>query len=127
MAGKSKDEWFKFTAENIKMLEGMSGAGLTNGQMAAVLGTSEKTFRRAVAKNAEARKAIDAGNAKAIYNVASMLYTMAASGKNPAATFFYLKTRAGWREVNRTEHTGEDGKPIETKNDIKLTIKDYRA
>ncbi len=26
---------------------------------------------------------------------------------------FFLKTQAGWRETNRTELTGADGKPIE--------------
>lgn len=28
------------------------------------------------------------------------------------AICFYLKTRAGWRETNRTEHTGADGQPL---------------
>jgi hypothetical protein len=37
---------------------------------------------------------------------------MAISGQHPAATFFWLKTRAGWRETDRLEHTGPNGQPV---------------
>lgn len=40
---------------------------------------------------------------KANARVASTLYQMAISGNQPAATFFWLKTRAGWRETDRLE------------------------
>lgn len=127
MGDNGKKAW-DIPDEKIALVESMAAAGLTNDQMAAILGVHEKTFRRALKKNKKAQAARDAGQATAIYNVAGKLYDMAVSGKNPAATFFYLKTRAGWRETNRMEHVGEDGKPIETKNQhtIKMIVEDYR-
>lgn len=36
---------------------------------------------------------------------------------------FSMKNRFGWRD--KQEHTGKDGGPIESKNEITLTIRDY--
>jgi hypothetical protein len=38
--------------------------------------------------------------------VTNTLYRMATSGRHPAATFFWLKCQAGWREVVTIDHTG---------------------
>ena len=45
---------------------------------------------------------------KANLTVARTLFEMATSGKHPAATFFWLKTRAGWREADRPEPVRQD-------------------
>ena len=54
---------------------------------------------------------------------------MATSGTVPAATFFWLKSRAGWREVTRQEHTGSDGGPIQMKQieDTRPSLESYLA
>ena len=51
---------------------------------------------------AELRDGLEVANAK----VAETLFRMATSGRVPAATFFWLKTRAGWRETTNIEHSG---------------------
>jgi hypothetical protein len=77
-----------------------------------VVGVSHVTLRRYF-KSELATAAVQA-NAK----VAEVCYTMATDGKNPAATFFWLKTRAGWRETNAQEHRFVDGKGQDRKLDI---------
>jgi hypothetical protein len=49
------------------------------------------------------RKELDRGAIEATAKVGQTLYQMATSGKHPAATIFWLKTRAGWREVQVVE------------------------
>jgi hypothetical protein len=56
----------------------------------------------------ELRDGLELANAK----VAASLYNSALKG-NLGAQIFWLKTRAGWRDVNRHEHTGADGAPIQ--------------
>ena len=46
--------------------------------------------------------------------VAGTLYEKAKQGDTPSM-LFWLKTRAGWREKNTTELTGEGGAPINIK------------
>jgi len=50
------------------------------------------------------RTELDHGKAIATSVVVETLFRMAASGRVPAATFFWLKTQAGWRETDRVEH-----------------------
>ena len=46
----------------------------------------------------ESAEGLDRAAAEANAQVAQSLYQQAISGKNTAATIFWLKTRAGWRE-----------------------------
>jgi hypothetical protein len=67
---------------------------------------------------AEARPATGtaiASKPRANAEAAEVCFRMATTGTVPAATFFWLKTPAGWREVNRQEQTGSDGGPIQVK------------
>jgi AraC-like DNA-binding protein len=61
-------------------------------------GISEKTLRRCFKAELE----LAAATANAV--VANMAYAMASSGKEPAMTMFWLKTRAGWRETQITQN-----------------------
>src|SRR5690348_2935444 len=88
------------------MVRAMSAYGVPQVEICKVIGISDRTLRKAFRDELD-RAAIEA-NAK----VAEVCFRMATSGTVPAATFFWLKTRAGWREVNRYEHTGGDGGPI---------------
>lgn len=47
--------------------------------------------------------------------VAGRLYRAAVGDGNIPACIFWLKTRAGWKETIKNEHTGAEGKPIESK------------
>jgi hypothetical protein len=71
-------------------------------------GISEKTLRRCFKAEIELAAAI----ANAV--VANIAYAMASSGKEPAMTMFWLKTRAGWRETQITQNQQLDaaGNPI---------------
>lgn len=51
------------------------------------------------------------GVIKANVNMAGRLYRAGMDG-NVACMIFWLKTKAGWRETNRLEHTGADGQPL---------------
>jgi hypothetical protein len=98
-------------------------AVLTLEQLADYFGLSERTMFRRLDEDPLLMAAYKAGKATAIMTVATSLYSDATSGVcehcgrggNLTAKIFYLKTQAGWREVNRHEHTGADGGPIETR------------
>jgi hypothetical protein len=115
------------TDEQMKQVEAMAGYGLSVPQIAHCIGFAVRTFEKRVEEDEELKECLERGRAKAFVQVAQACFRMASSGKkeHQAATFFWLKTRGGWRETNRLEHTGEDGKPIEGK--FKLVIEDYRG
>ena len=64
----------------------------------------EKTIRR------HFRAELDRGAALCTVRVQRKLHELIDQG-NPAAIFFYLKCREGWREVQRIETTGAGGAP----------------
>ncbi len=76
----------------------LAGAGVPVRIIAATLGITEPTVAR------HYRKELEDGKQIANSVVVETLFRMAASGRCPAATFFWLKTQAGWREVDRVEH-----------------------
>lgn len=80
------------TARTKKQVQVMAAMGLTQKQMARIMGLGVDSLIKFYKEEVEA--GADVLNAE----VAGTLYRMATSGKEPAATFFWLKTRAGWRE-----------------------------
>jgi len=102
----------EFTQKQIDQVEALASV-LTVEQISEYFGISYVTFGRLRKDNPEIDRAYKKGKAKAIYDVASGLLETAKKG-NLTARMFYLKTQAGWREANRTELTGPDGKPIQT-------------
>jgi len=84
---------FQITAENRKAARALAGYGLKHEQIARVIGMrSTKTLRKYF------RSELAGGSAEASAQVAQTLFTMATSGSHPAATMFWLKTQAQWRE-----------------------------
>jgi hypothetical protein len=74
----------------------MAATGFTQEQIATCLGTAgidPKTMREHFA--VELATAANKANAA----VANRAYQMAVAGNPPAATFFWLKCRAGWKDV----------------------------
>jgi hypothetical protein len=64
---------------------------------------------------------LDEGRIDANTSIAGSLFKQAKEG-NTVAAMFWLKTRAGWRETNRTELTGADGGAVEVINKIERVI-----
>jgi len=86
----------------------MAGIGLTHDQIAKVMLVSDETLRKYYANE------LETGAAKMSAAVAQNLYNIATSKDSGAvaAAIFWMKTRAGWRETNRSEITGADGGPV---------------
>ena len=101
---------FKPTPEQRKWVEAMSGYGVPETEIAGTLGENgidPKTLRK------HFRQELDRGGTKANANVAQALYRSATSGEYPAASMFWLKCRAGWRETNILRHTWPQGEAVE--------------
>lgn len=86
-------------------------ACLSQEQVADYFGITPKTFRAMMERDSEISTLYKKGKAEAIQEVATGLVMKAKEG-DLGAMCFYLKTQAGWRETNRTEHTGADGAPL---------------
>lgn len=83
---------FEPTAEQRRMARAMSGLGLPQDQIALLLEIDPKTLRK------HFRDDLDRGMAEANVKVGQTLFSMATTGNNVAATIFWMKARAGWRE-----------------------------
>ena len=84
---------FVATVEQRKMVRSMAAYGMPQEDIALCVGLrSAKTLRR------HFREELDRAATEANAQVAQSLYQQATSGKKTAATIFWLKTRAGWRE-----------------------------
>jgi transcriptional regulator with XRE-family HTH domain len=87
----------------------MSGIGLTQDQIGKIMGVSDDTLRKYYSDE------LAMGTAKMNAAVAQNLYSIA-TGSGPGAVpsaIFWMKTRGGWREVERKEITGPGGGPVE--------------
>jgi hypothetical protein len=52
---------------------------------------------------------LDRGSIEATAKVAQSLFNMATQGNNVAAAIFWMKARAGWREKQDVQHSGNVG------------------
>jgi len=109
------------TPEQRKVVRTMAAFGIPQPDIANVVGISDRTLRKAF------REELDRGVIDANLKVAETCFRMATSGTVPSATFFWLKARAGWREVIRQEHTGGDGGPIQLQaaEDTRPSLESY--
>jgi hypothetical protein len=83
----------KPTAEDRRLVKSLAAYGVPQDQIASRIGIrSAKTLRKYF------REELDRGIVDANASVAQTLYKMATSGNEPAATLFWLKCRAGWKE-----------------------------
>lgn len=80
------------TDEQRKTVRVMSGFGIPQPDIATLLDIDPKTLRL------HFRRELDRGSVEATLKVAQTLYSMATSGQNTAASIFWMKARAGWRE-----------------------------
>jgi hypothetical protein len=96
------------TAETREIVENMALCGsYTQPEIAAQLKISDETLRKYYREELDKRRIVLARVGKTV--------VQAALEGNIIAAMFVCKTQLGWRETNRTELTGADGGPIETK------------
>jgi len=112
---------FQPLPEQRKMVQAMTGYGVPQEDICMVIlnpstgkPIDSKTLRRCF------RRELDTGTVIANSKVAESLYNKALGAGQGAVTaaIFWLKTRAGWKETQVMEHTGKDGAPITTKQDV---------
>jgi hypothetical protein len=81
------------TDEQRRLVKSFAAVGTRHEEIAQMVGIrSPKTLRK------HFRDELNRGAIEANANVARTLYQMATSGESPAATIFWLKCRAGWKE-----------------------------
>lgn len=97
---------------DLKQVEALAANGLTQQQIADSLGISVDTLYSRKRENKDFQEAIKRGKAKGIAIVTNKLMGKIKNG-NTTAIIFFLKSQAGWKESQITEHTGLDGNPIE--------------
>lgn len=88
--------------------------GTPQDQIAQVIGIDKKTLTK------HYRDELDTGMTKANARIGKALFDKAVGG-DTSALIFWAKTRMGWKETNRQEHSGPDGKPIEVGYQSRLT------
>jgi len=83
----------KPTDEQRRLVKALAAFAVPHEQIALKIGIrSPKTLRKYF------RQELDEGAVDANAQVAKTLFEMAKSGKQPLATMFWLKVRAGWRD-----------------------------
>ena len=97
---------FKPTEENRKTVSAMASYGIPQERICQVIGCSLPTLHKYF------RHDLDVAATKATAMVAQTCYQMATSGRHPAATFFWLKTRGRWRETDRPELADHPQAPL---------------
>src|SRR3954469_20183654 len=95
----------KPTDEQRKTVKAMTAYGITQAKISAVIGIHEETLR------IHYKHELETAEAEANAAVAQSLFNMATKGKNVAAAIFWLKTRAGYREVTHLANA-EDGQAL---------------
>jgi len=96
------------TDKDRKQVSLMAGIGLTHNQIAKIVGISDETLRKYYDKELDVSAAMM--NAQVAQNLFSIATSKGAGAV--ASAIFWMKTRGGWREVERKEITGKDGAPI---------------
>jgi len=97
------------TDEERKLVEHCISIGFTQEQTALVLDRSVDSLER------HCRRELDVGKLKVDAKVGAKFIDKCMKG-DTACLIFYHKTRRGWRETDRRELTGPDGRPIEFLN-----------
>lgn len=105
--------------EEMAQVEAMASV-LTSEQIADYLGISRATFYEIMERQPDVAGRYKKGKARAIGSVAKSLYKKAIDG-DTASMIFFLKTQAGWREVNRVDMTSSDGSMASKPDRIVIT------
>jgi len=98
----------KYDQVNLEKVEVIASMGLTDEEIAIVLGISRRTLNYWKTSNPDFLHSLKRGKLKADYNVTQSLYTRALAGSD-AAAIFWLKNRRPdlWRDKQDVNHSGE--------------------
>lgn len=107
------------TPEKRAMVSRYSMVGTTQEIISDIMDIDSKTLRK------HYRKELDQSTAKAVAQIGGALYTKAMAGDN-ALMIFFLKTRGGWRETDKTEDIGE-AKPMTINFNVAEAVKDIKV
>lgn len=99
MARKPRLNWKD--PELLSKVEMLAAQGLTDGQIAEVIGVSRRTITNYKTHDCAFCAAIKRGEAKGVAQITNALFTSAKNG-NLGAQVFYLKNKAGWSD--KLEH-----------------------
>jgi len=104
------------TEKDRKQVTMMAGIGLTHDQISKVMHISDETLRKYY------KDELETGDAKTTAMVAQNLFNIATGTGQGAVTaaIFWMKTRAGWREVTRSEVSGPDGGAVKVETTKKF-------
>lgn len=91
----------QFTEEQVIEVQALASV-LNKKQLADYFGICENTLRQIEERQPEVSEAYKKGRGKAIASVGMNLVQQSKKG-NTAATIFYLKTQAGWRETDTND------------------------
>jgi IS30 family transposase len=131
----------KFTEEDYKNIEHWAGNGLSESQIATMLGCSLSTLARKKREKGRFDTALKKGKTKAVNMVANKVFENAMEGKETSAIFF-LKCRDpdNWADRQEVQHTLNlkdamqiaqnrviEGKIIENEPDIQLESIDFKT
>ena len=95
------------TEETRKLVRSLSAVGIRYVDIASKLDITHETLVK------HYKTELDDGRIDANASIGQTLFQQAKNG-NTAAAIFWLKTRAGWKETNTVEVTGEDGQPLQS-------------
>jgi hypothetical protein len=84
---------FQPTEEQRQRVKSLAGFGLQQEHIAPLVGVASTTTLRKYF-----REELEQGPLEAHANVRGTLFKLATSGRNPGATMYWLKRRAGWNE-----------------------------
>ena len=97
---------FQPNEEQRRMVKALAGYGVKHKQIAALLDLNSTTTLRK-----HFPEELRQGPLEAKAQMLGRLFKLAVSGRNPAMTMFWLKTRAGWRETGNQEEAIERDRP----------------
>lgn len=90
-------ETTEFNDKELKQLETAAGLGLNEKEISKLFFISRATLHRRMADFPKVQEAIERGRIRSKMNIRATAYSMAASGKNPAMTMFWLKMYDRWQ------------------------------
>jgi hypothetical protein len=100
----------------------LAGIGCNLNQIANIMGVSPATLDAMILRDPTISQAISNGRDNAAGQVMRTAYSMAVSGKIPAMTIFWLKTRQRWAEARDLAPEESD----DSKNDFTLNYQDKK-
>jgi hypothetical protein len=107
------------TEKDQRIVEAMAGCGMRQDSIARTLRIDAKTLRK------HFRGELDTSADKANAQVGATLFRLATSGRCPAATIFWMKSKLGWKDTSRFEYVGQRGEelvPVESARALLATV-----